>query len=275
MPNTKNHMQVSGADKVEYKEWQRFRAAVTFLHLSDKGPGWSWTEVSNRAGKDDRGWAANAMEHRSLVCQKDVDEMCDLAVKQGWNPMGADEPEKKKHPPALKGRMTERAEQYVNALDELKEVFGGSWSDIDAAVGTNTASTSYYRLKAGEQFDVRRPTLTPILRLVAKCRVGEIPWKNGGAPPAQPVETKPQEQATATVDEPAQAEAKDASSMEWVQSQVLELSVMVESRVDRIVAGMESIRDAAPKMLRAAYDDEIKRLRETAELVAGLLEDFD
>lgn len=56
-----------GFTKIPYKEWEEFRRSVSLLRQY-----LSWTEISSALGKVNRGWAANAYEHRSIVSPRDV-----------------------------------------------------------------------------------------------------------------------------------------------------------------------------------------------------------
>lgn len=62
---TKNR-EKRGWKKADYKDWQRLRAALSTLREH-----YSWTQISNRMGKE-RGWAAEAYKYRHITQEHDI-----------------------------------------------------------------------------------------------------------------------------------------------------------------------------------------------------------
>jgi len=167
-----------------------------------------------------------------------------------------------------------KGKAFVDAIDELREDYGPSFPDMESATGV--VLSSYYDIRNDSERGVRNSTLRKVLELLHKAKRGQAPWQDGEAPAEAPMEA---DAPASAAQQSTPDEAEDAptvpTSMEDVQRAVFQLGATVDTRVGNIVQGLEKLRDAAPKMMRVAYDAEIDRLRTVADTVTDLLDDFE
>lgn len=173
----KSHQRVGEGNKMDYKEWQVFRADIDTLRNEF---GMSWRQISKAAGGGrNAGWAVKCYEHRGLLDQRGADSVRALVDRKRAEAVGfvggvgvredtgavvtpgairamiqqeaaiqrAGGPPPSPPPPPPKlaelrvpGGETQKLAWYHDVVRELRETYRMNWDEVGAVFGYGGAS---------------------------------------------------------------------------------------------------------------------------------------
>lgn len=113
-------------EKITYEAWQRFLDDFKRVR-----PHLSLRQISQRMGKNSPGWSHRAREHRSIVSYQDVKNMAELADE-----LEAEHTEPEPDEGAeMSGDPEQRRAEFVDIVDELRDTWGMTWTQVARAFG--------------------------------------------------------------------------------------------------------------------------------------------
>lgn len=295
----------AAAGKVEYPAWAEWVKKIELLREA----GFGWNELSKLHGHSERGFISSAVEHRSILDEKTMqitDELlASREVREILQRKGLLQTEAERE---NENRERAAAALFVDAIDEIRASHDGSWDQIFEYVPHYSTADSmkqaYYAVRRGAQQSVQQEVVDAVIMVRDALRDGSLSFRETTAKRAEPEQCEFEREGHGVMrrcelpkghegdhvvpmaagprrvpqskSEPEPAPAGAPSSWAELQQSIVSLGVEIDDRVDTIVAGLEQMKENAPKMLRDAYDAEIVKIRRVlGDAIEELLKDFE
>lgn len=266
--------------KLSYKDWIRLRDLMDALRRH----GLSWTDISLRAGKKNRGWAAETYHHRSNARDDDLsvlEEILDEVQSEVWKiersiqeeesaavaPEGAEDtvakvvstpatetqegeamiaPAAKPKKTGLNTHLTpDEAKFVLQVIDRLKAM-GKTSTEIAGLLGYSVASAPSFiwHLRKRGGF-VRRRHYNMARQVWSRIEAGDL-LEATAPPPAEP--------PTVAAGKPATGTSTAWAWMDRVQEKLLEAAVIVDEAAAQV-----------PEAFRGPYNEKRARIEKLIE----------